>query len=102
MPETGETTVLQCMRSQKDGSLRLCSIEKTGGRTPRDFQIFSDFLVVANQDSDSLTVLPYRPGEKETRKDGDPGGCGSSDLYLQAVGEYVAGNSMSTERAISQ
>lgn len=42
---------------QENGTLRLCSIEKTGGKTPRDFQIFSDFLVVANQDSDSLTVL---------------------------------------------
>ena len=52
----------------EDGSLRLCSIEKTGGRTPRDFQIFSDFLVVANQDSDSLTVLHINREKKRLEK----------------------------------
>lgn len=50
---------------QKDGTLTLCCIKKTGGRTPRDFQIFSDYLVVANQESDSLTVLHIN--RKETR-----------------------------------
>ena len=48
--------------------LRLCSIEKTGGKTPRDFQIFSDFLVVANQDSDSLTVLHINREKKRLEK----------------------------------
>ena len=52
----------------EDGSLRLCSIEKTGGKTPRDFQIFSDFLVVANQDSDSLTVLHINREKKRLEK----------------------------------
>lgn len=51
-----------------DGTLRLCSIEKTGGKTPRDFQIFSDFLVVANQDSDSLTVLHINREKKRLEK----------------------------------
>ena len=67
LPETGETTVLQ-YEIAEDGSLRLCSIEKTGGRTPRDFQIFSDFLVVANQDSDSLTVLHINREKKRLEK----------------------------------
>ena len=52
----------------EDGSLCLCSIEKTGGKTPRDFQIFSDFLVVANQDSDSLTVLHINREKKRLEK----------------------------------
>ena len=52
----------------EDGSLRFCSIEKTGGKTPRDFQIFSDFLVVANQDSDSLTVLHINREKKRLEK----------------------------------
>lgn len=53
---------------QKDGTLVLCCIKKTGGRTPRDFQIFSDFLVSANQDSDSLTVLRINRKEKRLER----------------------------------
>lgn len=53
---------------QKDGTLTLCCIKKTGGRTPRDFQIFSDFLVSANQDSDSLTVLHINRKEKRLER----------------------------------
>lgn len=53
---------------EENGMLRLCSIEKTGGKTPRDFQIFSDFLVVANQDSDSLTVLHINREKKRLEK----------------------------------
>lgn len=53
---------------QTDGTLRLCCIKKTGGRTPRDFQIFSDYLVVANQDSDSLTVLHINRKEKRLER----------------------------------
>ena len=53
---------------QKDGTLALCCIKKTGGRTPRDFQIFSDYLVVANQDSDSLTVLHINRKEKRLER----------------------------------
>ena len=53
---------------QKDGTLTLCCIKKTGGRTPRDFQIFSDYLVVANQESDSLTVLDINRKEKRLER----------------------------------
>lgn len=53
---------------QKDGTLTLCCIKKTGGRTPRDFQIFSDYLVVANQESDSLTVLHINRKEKRLER----------------------------------
>ena len=53
---------------QKDGTLILCCIKKTGGRTPRDFQIFSDYLVVANQESDSLTVLHINRKEKRLER----------------------------------
>ena len=53
---------------QKDGTLTLCCIKKTGGRTPRDFQIFSDYLVAANQDSDSLTVLHINRKEKRLER----------------------------------
>ena len=53
---------------QKDGTLILCCIKKTGGRTPRDFQIFSDYLGVANQESDSLTVLHINRKEKRLER----------------------------------
>ena len=53
---------------QKNGTLTLCCIKKTGGRTPRDFQIFSDYLVVANQESDSLTVLHINRKEKRLER----------------------------------
>ena len=53
---------------QKNGTLILCCIKKTGGRTPRDFQIFSDYLVVANQESDSLTVLHINRKEKRLER----------------------------------
>lgn len=42
-----------------DGRLERSGICKTGGRTPRDFAVFGSYLVVANQDSDLLTVLHY-------------------------------------------
>ena len=44
-------------RIQPDGTLELSQITKTGGKTPRDFTLFDDYLVAANQDSDSITVL---------------------------------------------
>ncbi len=40
-----------------DGSLSPAGIFPSGGKTPRDFELFGNFLVAANQDSDSLTVL---------------------------------------------
>lgn len=40
-----------------DGLLERTDIAPTGGRTPRDFTLFGDYMVVANQDSDNITVL---------------------------------------------
>ncbi|MCI9143821.1 MAG: lactonase family protein, partial [Lachnospiraceae bacterium] len=34
-------------------------IVATGGKSPRDFDIFGDYVVAANQDSDELTVLKF-------------------------------------------
>ncbi|MBQ7534043.1 MAG: lactonase family protein [Stomatobaculum sp.] len=42
---------------EDDGCLTLKQIVKTGGRTPRDFTMFGDFCVIADQDSDSIDVL---------------------------------------------
>lgn len=44
-------------RILEDGTLKRTGIFGTGGRTPRDFALFGDYLVAANQDSDLLTVL---------------------------------------------
>lgn len=41
----------------EDGIPTLEQIAPTGGRTPRDFQILGEYLVAANQDSDTITVL---------------------------------------------
>lgn len=41
------------------GMLERTHICKTGGKTPRDFAVFGNYLVTANQDSDSLTVLRF-------------------------------------------
>ncbi len=41
------------------GTLELMSHCPSGGKTPRDFSVFGDYLVVANQDSDLLCVLHY-------------------------------------------
>lgn len=42
-----------------DGRLTRTDICKTGGKTPRDFSVFGEYLIAANQDSDLLTVLRY-------------------------------------------
>lgn len=44
-------------RIGEDGLLELSQIVGSGGKTPRDFSVFGDYLVIANQDSDSITVL---------------------------------------------
>ena len=44
-----------------DGLLERTDVCKTGGETPRDFSVFESYLVAANQDSDSLTVLHFDP-----------------------------------------
>lgn len=42
---------------EDDGTLTLKQIVKTGGKTPRDFTMFGDYCVIADQDSDSIDVL---------------------------------------------
>lgn len=42
-----------------DGLLEKTGVCPTGGKTPRDFAVFGEYLVAANQDSDSLTVLHF-------------------------------------------
>lgn len=44
-------------KADKDGMLTLSDIAPSGGRTPRDFTVFGEYLVVANQDSDRISVL---------------------------------------------
>lgn len=49
---------------QEDGSLSLRQIVPTGGRIPRDFAVMGDYLVIANQGSDEITVLRMNPETK--------------------------------------
>ena len=44
-------------RVKEDGLLELTQIVPSGGKTPRDFDLIGDYMVVANQDSNSITVL---------------------------------------------
>lgn len=42
---------------QEDGSLSPRQIILTGGKIPRDFAVMGEYVVVANQESDEITVL---------------------------------------------
>ena len=53
------------LRILANGMLECTDVCKTGGRTPRDFAVFGNHLVAANQDSDNLTVLRYDAGRYE-------------------------------------
>lgn len=44
-------------RILEDGLLALTGIYPSGGKTPRDIEVFGDWLISANQESDSLTVF---------------------------------------------
>ncbi len=46
---------------QKDGGLALRQIVPTGGKIPRDFAVMGEYVVVANQGSDEITVLRILP-----------------------------------------
>ena len=46
---------------QEDGSLSLQQIVPAGGRIPRDFAIMGEYVVIANQGSDKITVLRMNP-----------------------------------------
>lgn len=46
-----------------DGKLTRTDVCKTSGKTPRDFAVFGRHLIVANQDSDTLTALEFDPAQ---------------------------------------
>ena len=46
------------------GRLKKFVYSKCGGRTPRDFAVVGNMLVVANQSSDEITLLDYDPASK--------------------------------------
>ena len=46
----------------EEGRPKLSQIVPTGGKSPRDFEIFGEYVVAANQDSDELTVLKFDEG----------------------------------------
>ena len=50
---------IAAFRILPDGKLELADICKTGGKTPRDFSLFGNHLIIANQDSDAITVLEF-------------------------------------------
>lgn len=46
---------------QEDGSLSPGQIVPTGGKIPRDFAVMGEYVVIANQGSDEITVLRMNP-----------------------------------------
>lgn len=50
---------IAAFRILESGRLEKAHVCKTGGATPRDFAVFGDYLVAANQDSDCLSVLAF-------------------------------------------
>lgn len=50
---------IAAFRILSDGMLELADVCKTGGKTPRDFSVFGTYLVAANQDSDTITLLEF-------------------------------------------
>lgn len=43
----------------EEGTLNILDICKTGGKAPRDFTLFGDNIIIANQDSKTLTALHF-------------------------------------------
>ena len=60
----GSDTITSFIVGQ-DGTLQKADICLAGGKGPRDFEIFGDLIIVANQYTDNLTVLRY---DRETGK----------------------------------
>ena len=48
----------------RDGTLSLCDVKPCGGCSPRDFDMVGEWLVVANQASDSLSALRWQRDAK--------------------------------------
>ena len=49
---------------QEDGMLQRTGVYDCGGRMPRDFGVFGDYIVTANQESGNLSVLKADPDRK--------------------------------------
>lgn len=63
-------------RIGENGALMLTSVCKTGGRWPRDFDIFGDIIIIANQNSNSITSLKI---------DHDTGSLKPAPLFYETV-----------------
>ena len=50
---------ITAFRVEEDGRLTYLCTMGTGGITPRDFGVFGDHLIVANKDSDMVTVMHF-------------------------------------------
>ena len=50
---------------ENNGFLKVMDVCGTGGKTPRDFSVFGDHIIIANQDSSLLTVMFFN---RETGK----------------------------------
>ena len=50
---------ITAFRVEEDGRLTYLCTMGTGGITPRDFGVFGDHLIVANKDSDLVTVMHF-------------------------------------------
>ena len=77
---------------EPDGTLTLCGIFSSGGKTPRDFDITPDgaFLIVGNQDSDALVVFSI-DGQSGGLREVSRAACGSVTAVLIAeMGEGSA------------
>nr|WP_300662035.1 beta-propeller fold lactonase family protein [uncultured Acetatifactor sp.] len=49
---------------KEDGGAALEQIVPTGGKIPRDFAVMGEYVAIANQGSDEITVLRMNPGTK--------------------------------------
>jgi len=55
--------VLSVFSVGKDGKVKLKGQQPTGGKTPRNFLVTDEFIFVANQDSDNITVFKNSRGQ---------------------------------------
>lgn len=61
---------LVCFRAEEDGSLTWLDAVPAGGITPRDFVLSGDMILVANQDSDRVSLVHFDRAAEKMR----PGG----------------------------
>lgn len=75
-------------RVEDDGLLMRTQIVPTGGKTPWDFSVFDDYLVIANRDSDSITVLKADEGSGILADTGITAKMGGPTCICKIQGEY--------------